>query len=103
MQTEPKYWFPAKRYGWGWGVPSAWQGWLVMGAFLVLVLAGSFLFPPGVQLSPYLAYVAVLCGLLIGVCWAQGRAAALAVGQRRTHLSFGEVTGHKTHQTPSVA
>src|ERR1700736_2605152 len=34
---------------------------------------------------------------------AQGRAAALAVGQRRTHLSFGEVTGHKTHQTPSVA
>jgi len=45
----------------------------------------------------------VLCGLLIGVCWAQGRAAALAVGQRRTHLSFGEVTGHKTHQTPSVA
>jgi hypothetical protein len=90
MQTEPKYWFPAKRYGWGWGVPSAWQGWLVMGAFLVLVLAGSFLFPPGVQLGDR--------GVL-----AQGRAAALAVGQRRTHLSFGEVTGHKTHQTPSVA
>ncbi|HEY4859338.1 MAG TPA: hypothetical protein VII14_05285 [Xanthobacteraceae bacterium] len=72
MQTEPKYWFPAKRYGWGWGVPSVWQGWLVMGAFLVLVLAGSFLFPPGVQLGPYLAYVAVLCGLLIGVCWLKG-------------------------------
>ena len=72
MQTEPKYWFPAKRYGWGWGVPSAWQGWLVMGAFLVLVLAGSFLFPPGVQFGPYPAYVVVLCGLLIGVCWLKG-------------------------------
>ncbi|MGB7466908.1 MAG: hypothetical protein WBW14_28750 [Candidatus Acidiferrum sp.] len=72
MQTEPTYWFPAKHYGWGWGVPSAWQGWLVMGAFLVLVLAGSFLFPPGVQLGPYLAYVAVLSGLLIGVCWLKG-------------------------------
>ena len=43
-----------------------------MGAFLVLVLAGSFLFPPGVQLGPYLVYVAVLCGLLIGVCWLKG-------------------------------
>jgi len=21
MQTEPEYWFPAKRYGWGWGIP----------------------------------------------------------------------------------
>jgi hypothetical protein len=33
--TEPKYWFPAKRYGWGWGVPGAWQG----RAFLVLWLS----------------------------------------------------------------
>src|SRR6202030_3303313 len=32
---------------------------------------------------------------------AQGRAAALAVGQRRTHLNLGE--DHKIHQTPSVA
>ena len=22
----PRYWFPAKRYGWGWGPPSTWQG-----------------------------------------------------------------------------
>ena len=29
MQTERKYWFPAKRYGWGWGMPNTWQGWLV--------------------------------------------------------------------------
>jgi len=21
MQNERKYWFPAKRYGWGWGIP----------------------------------------------------------------------------------
>jgi hypothetical protein len=101
MQTEPKYWFPAKRYGWGWGVPSVWQGWLVMGAFLVLVLAGSFLFPPGVQLGPYLGYVAVLCGLLIGVCWLKGEPPRWRSGKDETHLNFGE--DHKIHQTPSVA
>lgn len=33
-----KYWFPAKRFGWGWGLPSAWQGWVVL---LLLQCAGS--------------------------------------------------------------
>jgi len=46
MESQRKYWFPAKRYGWGWGIPSTWQGWLVLGAFAVLVIVGSFLFPP---------------------------------------------------------
>ncbi len=74
MQTQPKYWFPAKRYGWGWGLPTAWQGWLVLAVFLVLVLAGSLLFPPRAQPGSYYTYVAVLCGLLIGVCWLKGEA-----------------------------
>jgi hypothetical protein len=71
MQTERKYWFPAKRYGWGWGIPSSWQGWVVLAAFAGLVL-GSFLFPPGAEFGRYLAYVAALCGLLVGVCWLKG-------------------------------
>ena len=28
-----KAWFPAKRYGYGWGLPSRWQGWVVMLVF----------------------------------------------------------------------
>lgn len=27
---QASYWFPAKRYGWGWGLPSSWQGWVVL-------------------------------------------------------------------------
>ena len=46
MQTEPTYWFPAKRYGWGWGFPSSWQGWVVFAAFVGLLVAGPFIFPP---------------------------------------------------------
>jgi hypothetical protein len=30
MDTNEKtVWFIAKRYGWGWGLPCAWQGWVV--------------------------------------------------------------------------
>jgi hypothetical protein len=27
MGTEKHYWFRAKRYGLGWGLPCSWQGW----------------------------------------------------------------------------
>jgi hypothetical protein len=72
MQTERKYWFSAKRYGWGWGLPSSWQGWLVLAVFLVSLVFGSFLFPPDTERGPYVAYVLVACGLLIVVCWLKG-------------------------------
>ena len=32
-----KLWFKRKRFGWGW-YPSTWEGWLVTGGYLVLVL-----------------------------------------------------------------
>jgi hypothetical protein len=72
MQSQRRYWFPAKRYGWGWGIPGTWQGWLVLGAFAVLVIVGSSLFPPAREPGRYVVYVAVLCALLIGVCWLKG-------------------------------
>lgn len=69
---EGKYWFPAKRYGWGWGLPRTWQGWLVLIAFGALIAVGAWLFPPGAMLSSYLAYVLILSALLVGVCWLTG-------------------------------
>ena len=72
MPTERAYWFPAKRYGWGWGLPTTWQGWLVLAAFVVLLIIGSIVLPPGKQIWPYLAYVAVLGALVIGICWLKG-------------------------------
>jgi len=29
-----KYWFKAKKYGWGW-YPSTWEGWVVFGIFII--------------------------------------------------------------------
>lgn len=40
-ENDDDIWFPAKRYGWGWGFPITWQGWIVMAAFLALVTSGT--------------------------------------------------------------
>lgn len=72
MQTTHKYWFPAKRYGWGWGLPCAWQGWLVFVAFYAFIIAGIFLFPPARSLSRFFIYIALVSALLIAVCWLKG-------------------------------
>jgi hypothetical protein len=79
MQNERKYWFPAKRCGYGWGIPSSWQGWLVLAVFVALLGVGSFLFPPHAKLGAYLAYVAVLFPTRRNVL-AERRTAALALG-----------------------
>lgn len=72
MPPGSKFWFPAKRYGWGWGIPNSWQGWAVLAVFTGLLVLGSLIFPPRAHMAAYLGYVAVLCGLLIGVCWLKG-------------------------------
>jgi hypothetical protein len=72
MRSNPEYWFAAKRHGWGWGLPTAWQGWLVLAAFIGLVAAGAFVFPPNQSTAAFVGYIAILCGALIAVCWLKG-------------------------------
>jgi hypothetical protein len=38
------HWFRAKRFGWGAGVPFAWQGWAVTAFYLAIVCGAAFLF-----------------------------------------------------------
>ena len=72
MAAEKKYWFPAKRYGWGWGFPSTWQGWVVFVGFIALLIVGAFLFPPDQHLGAYLTWVFILGALFIAVAWVKG-------------------------------
>jgi hypothetical protein len=66
-----KYWFPAKRYGWGWGLPCAWQGWAVLLIFLALLGAGGLLLRTEAPML-FLAYTAVLTAALLVICWLKG-------------------------------
>lgn len=70
---QPKnIWFPAKKYGWGWGPPVCWQGWAVIAVFVGLFsLGGIFLMAKKPSLW-FAAYVALLSLLLTFVCWLKG-------------------------------
>jgi len=72
VAEEPKYWFPAKRYGWGWGPPTAWQGWLVLIAFFALVLLGASVILPNGGSALFLLYTGALVALLVVICWVKG-------------------------------
>ena len=73
QQTQQRrYWFPAKPYGWGWGMPSAWQGWLVLALFAALLGLGMLMFPPAQARLAYSLYVAALGAALVAVCWLKG-------------------------------
>lgn len=44
--ADKKYWFRAKRYGWGWGLPQKWQGWVSFGLFIAVWLGALAFFLP---------------------------------------------------------
>jgi hypothetical protein len=45
-EPVPRYWFPMKTYGWGWGPPCTWEGWLVTLTYVALLALNPFFFPP---------------------------------------------------------
>jgi hypothetical protein len=72
MAQDPEYWFPAKRYGWGWGPPATWQGWAVLIAFIILVIVAAIAFPPHRSTPIFIGCVVILSIALTGVCWWKG-------------------------------
>lgn len=68
----PRYWFPAKRYGWGWGPPRTWQGWLVLVAFLALLAAGAAGFLSRGEAGSFIIFATILVAALIAVCYLTG-------------------------------
>ena len=66
--TRTEIWFPAKRYGWGWGFPCAWQGWAVLIAYVGLIVLGSIIVRPDLDMKWWVACIIGLSLLLIVVC-----------------------------------
>ena len=75
MSSQQKYWFPAKRYGWGWGIPSTRQGLAVVVAYFALMAGGSFFlsfFLPQLGVAFLVGYIIVVSLLLVAVCRLKG-------------------------------
>lgn len=70
-EQKPGYWFPAKRYGWGWGPPATWQGWIVFVGWILIVTAVSIVLAP-YSLPLFFAFMAVMVMAIIAICYAKG-------------------------------
>ena len=82
MDTNDKpVWFTAKRYGWGRGLPCAWQGWVIFAVWLGLVAGTAFLMMPA-HLALWIASTAVLSTALFVVCLIKGETPRWRWGDR---------------------
>jgi len=72
MSERPRFWFPRKRYGWGWGLPVRWQGWLVLAVYAALLYAGLRHLAQRERFVILGIYVAVLTVVLVAVVAAKG-------------------------------
>jgi hypothetical protein len=68
---NPRYWFRAKRYGLGWGLPLVWQGWVFLLAWIVTVLVGHRLLLPGDKVLRW-TFTGAMIILLLVVCYWKG-------------------------------
>lgn len=87
-----KYWFTRKKYGWGWGMPCAWQGWLVYAVAFGLLLAGPFLFSPFREPIAFQLYTWAVVLVLVLICWMKGAPPGWRWGSRTAaEAIFGPV------------
>jgi hypothetical protein len=82
VDTRPRYWFPAKTFGWGWGLPVTWQGWLVLLSYLALVLASISFIRPALHPLVFAACIAALTAVLTIICWCTGEPPQWRWGKR---------------------
>ena len=71
-EPSRKYWFPAKRYGWGWGLPTSWQGWIVMIVWTLVVVAVAPFLRPNEHPVRFGLCMVVMVAVLVAICYAKG-------------------------------
>lgn len=63
----PGFWFPAKHYGWGWGLPVCWQGWLVLVIYCASVLWAVRHFIPAKDVAGFIGFNIVAAIVFVAV------------------------------------
>jgi hypothetical protein len=79
--NDRKVWFPAKKYGWGWGFPRAWQGWGVLLLFVVIVFSAVKFLPWNEDPLMFSVVVILASVALICICYIKGEKARWRWGE----------------------
>jgi hypothetical protein len=72
MNDRPDFWFPTKRYGWGWGLPVRWQGWVVFAVYAVLFFGGIQYFREQRNVVGLLLFAFALTAVLVAIIAIKG-------------------------------
>ena len=83
MDDDRDIWFPAKRYGWGWGPPVKWQGWAALFVYIAVITIAVLKFPPSHDLVAFLAVVLLATLAFILVCWWKGEPPKWRWGEKK--------------------
>lgn len=70
--SENHIWFEPKRYGFGTGLPIAWQGWLLSGSFLTLMIAIAMIFHDRTTVAVAIIIPAVILFMIISAKTTRG-------------------------------
>jgi len=70
-EQRQEYWFRAKRYGWGWGLPITWQGWAVFVAWFAAFIPAMRYFLPR-NPRAFLLFTVVMSIVLLAICYKKG-------------------------------
>jgi hypothetical protein len=71
--TDTRYWFAAKTYGWGWGLPLTWEGWVSLIVWAAVLFTGIYRLRHQHQsLELRLGYVTAMSLVLVLICYWKG-------------------------------
>lgn len=70
--TNDGYWFRARKYGYGSGLPLRWQGWAVLIGYMLIVTAAAGLLAPRTIVG-FLLVIGVSTAFLFTICRSRTR------------------------------
>lgn len=72
MNGEGHYWFRAKRFGLGWGLPCSWQGWTFFWIWLGVLIICALKLIHGRPLL-FALVLAIMTLIFVAVCYVKGQ------------------------------
>lgn len=83
MRRDDEIWFPAKRFGLGWGMPRVWQGWVAIGVYAAMLGIGLVGIDPERQVGLFVGWMTGWTLAFVVVCWLKGERLVWRWGRRR--------------------
>jgi len=82
-ESKKTIWFPAKKYGIGWGLPVTWQGWLVLALYLILTISGIWYLDNTGHGLFAIVYALLTTAIFVWICWIKGEPPGWRWGEGR--------------------